>query len=161
MGVNQTAVSVRRLAAGVLVGGAIAGGLAACGDDDSDDGATEETTASAEEVTLTATEYEFDLSATPAADTKTVEFVNDGKEFHVLVFAKINEGFTLDEAIELEGEKGSAETVGESQAEPGTTQTVKITQPLEAGSYAMLCPLQTKEGEPHYELGQLQEFQIE
>ncbi len=161
MSVNQTAVSVRRLAVGALVGAAIAAGLAACGDDDSDDGETEETTASTEEVTLTATEYEFDLSATPGTDTKTVQFQNDGEEPHVLVFAKINEGFTLDEAIELEGEKGSAETVGESQAEPGTTQTVKINQPLEPGSYAMLCPLQTKQGEPHYELGQLQEFQIE
>ena len=68
---------------------------------------------------VTATEYDFDLSATPTADTANVNFVNDGKEFHVLIFAKINEGFTVDEAIKLEGQKGSAEIVGEAEAAPG------------------------------------------
>ncbi len=138
-------------------------GLAACGDDDSDEGTSatsEGSAASAEEVTLTAVEYEFDLSATPTADTKTVTFQNDGKEPHVLIFARINEGFTLDEAFKLEGKKGSAEEIGEADAGPGQTATVDIKEPLEPGQYAMLCPLPGKGGEPHYKLGQLAEFEI-
>ena len=142
----------------VLVAGVLALGIAACGDD-SDDTSTE--AASAEEVTVVATEYEFDLSATPGPETTSVSFQNDGEESHVLIFAKINEGFTTEEAIELEGEKGSAEVIGQTEAPPGETGTVAVDKPLEAGNYAMLCPLQTKDGESHVELGQLQEFQVE
>ena len=85
--------------------------------------------------------------------------MNQGKEFHVMVFAKLNEGFTLDQAIKLEGEKGSAETIAQTQAEPGETKTVKVKKPLEPGAYAILCPLEGPDG-PHYELGQLVEFDL-
>ena len=137
-------------------------GLIACGDDDSttsaDAGSTEE--ASAETVDVNAIEYEFDLSATPTAETTTVNFTNDGEEPHVLVFAKLNEGFTVDEAIKLQGEQGSAEDVGSVQAKPGQTATIEVKKPLEPGDYVMLCPLGGADG-PHYELGQLEEFSVE
>lgn len=146
---------------------ALSFGLVACGsDDDSTDTAAEtsadETTAeaSAEKVTLTAVEYEFNLSATPTADTKEITFQNDGKMFHVMVFARLNEGFTLAEAIKLQGEKGSATTIAEAEAPPGKSVTVKTKGPITAGDYAMLCPIGGPKG-PHYELGQLQEFSIE
>ncbi len=148
----------------------LAFGVAACGDDDDEpasdsSAATEETStsedaASAEEVTVTADEYSFDLSATPTADTKSVTFDNQGKEFHVLIFARINEGFTVDEAIELEGEKGSAEIVAEAEGPPGESTTLEIKKPIEPGAYAMLCPIGGPEG-PHYKLGQLEEFEIQ
>ena len=109
---------------------------------------------------MTATEYEFDLSATPTADTQEVVFDNTGEEFHVMIFARINEGFTVDEAVELEGEKGSAEVVAQTEAEPGATETAKVKGPLEPGEYAMLCPVGGPDG-PHYKLGQLEEFSIE
>jgi hypothetical protein len=141
---------------------------AGCGDDDGDDGAetagaetsAEET--SAEEVTLTADDrggYTFDLSATPTAETKSVVFDNQGKEGHFLVFARLNEGFTVDEAVELEGGKGSAVTYAEGSAGPGKSKTLEVTKPLEPGSYVMLCPIPSPEG-AHYELGQLEEFEI-
>ena len=114
---------------------------------------------SAEDVTVTAAEYEFDLSATPTEETTSVTFDNQGKEFHVMVFAKLNEGFTLDQAIKLEGEKGSAETIAQTQAEPGETKTVEVKKPLEPGDYAILCPIGGPDG-PHYELGQLVEFEL-
>jgi len=151
---------------GVAIAAAsLALGLAACGDDEeestsAESEATTEESASTEAIDVTATEYAFDLSATPTADTKTVSFVNDGKEFHVLIFAKINEGFTVDEAIKLEGEKGSAEIVGQTEAEPGATEEVTVKGPLEPGEYAMLCPVGSPKG-PHYKLGQLEEFAIE
>ena len=43
-----------------------------------------------------------------------------------MVFARINEGFTLEEAIEAEGEKGTAELLAQVEAEPGATETVEI-----------------------------------
>lgn len=119
-----------------------------------------EDTASAEEVTVTAEEYSFDLSATPTAETKSVIFDNQGKEFHVLIFARINEGFTVDEAIKLEGREGSAELIAEAEAPPGEATTVEIKKLIEPGEYAMLCPIGGPEGS-HYKLGQLEEFEIQ
>ena len=71
---------------------AVAAFAAACGGDDDDDDGGEE--ASATDVTVTAKEYSFDLSATPTADTQEVTLQNDGEQPHVLIFARINEGFT-------------------------------------------------------------------
>jgi hypothetical protein len=141
-------------------------GIVACGDDEDEGSSDDESTASAEEVTLTANdenapeEYTFDLSATPTAETKSVVFDNQGKEEHFLVFAKINEGYTLDEAVEAEGKKGTAETIIEQPGKPGSSATIPIKKTLEPGEYAMLCPIPGPNG-PHYKLGQLEEFTIE
>lgn len=142
-------------------------GLAACGDDDdsttaASDDSTTATEASTDSVTVTATEYEFALDpGTPTTDTKTIEFVNDGKDPHALIYARINEGFTLDEAYELQGRKGSAEMLGEVDAGPGQTGTLKVQGPVEAGDgYVLLCPISGPEG-IHYKLGQLEEFSVE
>jgi len=153
-----------RSIAAIIAVGALALGGASCGDDDEgSDSEAAEDTASAEEVSLVATEYEFELSATPTTDTTSVTFDNQGEEFHVMIFAKINEGFTLEEAIEAEGEKGTAVMIAQAEAAPGESKTVEVKEPIEPGAYAMLCPITSKEseGEPHYELGQLEEFDIE
>ncbi|MDQ3759659.1 MAG: hypothetical protein M3331_06940 [Actinomycetota bacterium] len=153
---------IGRTFVGFAVAGAMALGVSACGDDDEGSGESDsaEEGASAEEVTVEATEYEFALSATPTAETTSVTFDNQGEEFHVMIFARINEGFTVEEAIEMEGEKGSATIVAEAEAAPGESKTVEITEEIEPGPYAMLCPVGGKEG-PHYELGQLEEFDID
>jgi hypothetical protein len=147
------------LAAAALLG---AGSLAACGDDDEDSGSEEAATEEAvdtEEVTLTADEYTFELSATPTEDTKSVTFDNQGEEGHFLVFAKIAEGFTLDEAVELEGQEGSAEVILEKGVGPGQSKTFKLDGPVTPGDWTMLCPIPSPDG-PHYELGQLEEFTV-
>ncbi len=133
--------------------------LGACGDDD-DESADTGDSASAGEVTVTATEYEFDLSATPTEETESVVLDNQGEEPHALIFARLNEGFTVDEAIELEGGKGSVEDIAATDAGPGASKTAKLKASLGPGDYVMLCPIQSKEG-PHYELGQLEEFTLE
>ena len=154
-----------RKLASLAIAGALAFGVAACGDDDDEGSETDEPetaeTESAEEVTVTATEYEFDLSATPTAETEEVTFDNQGEEFHVMVFALLSEGVTVDEAIAAQGEKGTATMIAEAEAAPGESKTVEIEEPIEPGGpYVMLCPIEGKEG-AHYELGQLQEFDIE
>jgi hypothetical protein len=153
----------RTLATAAVV--ALATGIAACGGDDDD--TTAETTAttetaSADTVTVTTADtgdgYTWDVSATPTAETKEIEFVNQSKEGHGLIFARLGEGFTVDEAFELQGRKGSATTVAEGGAGPGQTKTSKVTEEIEPGSYVLLCPIG---GEPpHYQLGQLAEFEI-
>lgn len=165
-----SANTVRWRAVAVLLATA-ALGLAACGDDEEEStgSAAEESTsteatteeASAEAIDVVATEYAFDVSATPSAETKSFSITNDGEEFHVMLFAKINEGFTLDEAIELEGEKGSTEMIAQAELPPGQTVEAKVESPITAGEYAMICPVETKDKEPHYELGQLEEYTIE
>ena len=154
-----------RAVAGLAIAGALAFGVAACGDDEdegSEGSESTEETASAEEVTLEATEYEFELSATPTSETTSVTFDNQGEEPHVLIFARIEEGYTVDEAFELEGKKGSATEVSKAaDAGPGESVTVELEEELEPGHYAMLCPIPGPKGEPHYKLGQLEEFDIE
>ena len=149
------------LAVLVLLG---AGALAACGDDDDDDSGGEETTAESPgptDVTVTADEYSFELSETPTAPGEaTFTLDNAGEEPHALIVARINEGFTLDEANELQGRKGSAEVLGQSDAAPGQ-QGKPIDAELTAGNYGLVCPLTTKDGESHYDLGQKAEFTVE
>jgi len=150
----------RRFLMTALATVAVAAFAAACGGDDDDDDGGEE--ASATDVTVTAKEYSFDLSATPTADTQEVTLQNDGEQPHVLIFARINEGFTLDEAFELEGEKGSAdEVIKPIEVAPGESKSAPVEGPLEPGSYAMLCPIPAGQGETHYSLGQVQEFELE
>ncbi|HEX2129258.1 MAG TPA: hypothetical protein VHF58_08585 [Solirubrobacterales bacterium] len=148
----------------------LTGGLVACGDDDEDSADSAATTEATEtedtsSVTLVADDaggnYTFELSATPTAETEEIVFDNQGEQPHVLIFARLGEGFTVDEAFELEGRKGSAETLVEADAGPGKSKTVPIDGTLEPGNYAMLCPIPGPGGKAHYELGQLEEFTLE
>jgi plastocyanin len=140
---------------------------AACGDDDEDDSGSEEA-ASAETVTVTTSDtedgYTWDVSPTPTADTQSVTFENESEEPHALIFARLGEGYTVDEAYELQGRKGSAITVAESDRQtspgPGETTEIEVTEPIEPGEYAIICPIAGQDG-PHYKLGQLEEFSIE
>jgi hypothetical protein len=137
--------------------------FAACGDDDEESDSDETTTeaAQASEVTVTADEYSFELSETPTEPGEvTFTLDNVGEEPHALIVARINEGFTLDEANELEGRQGSAEILGQTDAGPGQ-QGKPIDAELTAGNYGLVCPLSTKDGESHYDLGQNAEFTIE
>ncbi len=152
----------KRSVAGAVVALALGVGAAACGDDD--DTTASEETASAEEVTLTtgdtADGFRWEVEPTPTAETKTITYVNESKQPHALIFARLGEGYTIDEAYKLEGKKGSATVVAQSDRKtspgPGETVTIDVTKSLDAGNYAMLCPIPG-----HYQQGQLEEFEIE
>jgi hypothetical protein len=148
-------------------------GLVACGGDGDD----EKTKASAGRVTVTTSDtadggYTWEVSPTPTAETILVNFKNESKEPHALIFARLGEGYTVDEAYELQGRKGSAtQVMPQTSAPPGnyeaggqkgppTGEIADVTKPLTPGDYVMLCPLAGKDG-PHYKLGQLKEFVIE
>lgn len=153
----------RRTTAGAVAAFVLAAGVAACGDDEeSADGGEE--TASAEEVTVTTGDTEdgfsWEVDPTPTAETESFSYVNESEQPHALILARINEGFTFEEAYEMQGEKGSAEVVAETGRKtspgPGETATVEVTGTLEPGAYALFCPIPG-----HYEDGQLEEFEIE
>ena len=142
---------------------ALAAALAGCGDDEDDTtGAATET--AAQEVTVTTGDTEggfaWDVEPTPTAETESITYVNESKQPHALVFARISEGYTLEEAYKLEGRKGSAVAVAESTEKtspgPGDTVTIDVTRPIEPGPYALLCPIPG-----HYQQGQLEEFDID
>jgi uncharacterized cupredoxin-like copper-binding protein len=150
----------RRLAA-IAASIALAAGIGACGgDDDEDTTSASEETASAETVTVTtgdtADGYSWEVEPTPTAETTTIAYVNDSEEEHGLILARINEGYTLEEAYELEGRKGSAETLAEGGAGAGKTETLEVKGEVEPGNYALLCPIPG-----HYQQGQLEEFEIQ
>jgi RNA polymerase Rpb2, domain 3 len=151
--------TLRRLAA--LTALVLALGASACGGDDDDDGDGGEEAAAPTEVTVTADEYSFEPSADPGPETETIVMENVGEESHALIFARLGEGFTVEEAFEMEGRGGSAEVLGETGAPAGDSGTLKVRDALEPGNYAMICPVETPDGESHFELGQVYEFTIE
>ena len=69
-------------------------------------------------------------------------------------------GRQLEEAIKAEGEKGTATLVAETEAAPGESTTVEVEEDVGPGPYVMLCPIEDEDG-AHYELGQLEEFEVE
>jgi hypothetical protein len=155
----------KRSVATTMAALALAVGAAACGDDDDDTTAATETTetASAEQVTVTTADegenFTWEVSPTPTAETTTIEFVNDSEKGHALIFARLGEGYTVEEAVELQGREGSATTLVEGGAGPGQTTSNEVKEEIEPGNYVLLCPIEDKQG-AHYKRGQLAEFEI-
>ena len=115
--------SLRRPAA-VFIAIALAGGLAACGDD-SDDEATTATTATtavasgADAVDITMREYSY----TVGGDLKpggTIRLSNAGKEFHMMGLAKLKEGKTIADVTALLQQFAEGPPGGEDEG-PTTT----------------------------------------
>ena len=149
-------------------------GLVACGGDDDD----EETEATAGRVTVTTSDtgdgrYTWEVSPTPTAETILVNFKNESKQPHALVFARLGDEPNSQRqalALQLKGiVKGDVMRPayappknfdGGQQTGPPTGEIADVTKPLYPGDYVMLCPLAGKNG-PHYKLGQLAEFAIE
>jgi uncharacterized cupredoxin-like copper-binding protein len=139
----------------------LATGAYGCGDDEE---STEGESASATEVTVTTGDTEdgfsWEVEPTPTADTETISYVNESEQPHALILARINEGYTFEEANELQGRKGSAELIAQSGEKdspgPGETATIEVTAPIEPGNYAIFCPIPG-----HAEQGQLEEFEVE
>jgi hypothetical protein len=149
----------------LLVLGLVAAG---CGGGDEEEGGTTEEappaeeTAGPQEITVTADEYSFELSDDFRAGQATVSLDNVGEEEHELIFVKINEGFTFEEAIQAQGQRGTTEMIGVIPPSPaGELASETIEADLEPGSYGMVCTLRNDDRELHLELGQQLEFPIE
>jgi uncharacterized cupredoxin-like copper-binding protein len=115
------------IAGALLVAAALP--LAACGSDDSGDGATT-AAAAGETIQISATDFAFDPPTIQldGAGEYTFRLVNDGGTEHAL-------------EIEGQGVEDETETIG-----PG--ETAELTLSLEPGEYEMYCPV-----DGHREMG--------
>jgi hypothetical protein len=134
----------RVAAAAVLVGGSA---LAACGDDGGSPG-------SDNAITITASEYAYEVAGEATGGFVQVTFENDGEEPHIVIPFKLKDGKTSADALALLT-SGEEEPDPELVAEifdgdpdaafygvpgligPGETQTNVANLP--AGSYALVC----------------------
>lgn len=132
-------------------------GLAACGNDS--DSSTEAAAGGGQQIDVTAVDYAFEgLPDTLEQGPVSVSFKNEGDEDHMLVFGKLNEGVTLDEVKRSDvTELGTIPPTAPGEESQATIST-EISEP---GNYFMLCPLKTKDGKNHYDLGQEYEFTVE
>ena len=101
----------------------VAGLIAGCGSDDSDDQAAGDTSGVAGSVELTATDFKFDPSTIELAKSGEMTFtlVNDGQETH---------------ALEIEGQG-----IEEESDEIDGGATTALTVDLKPGEYEFYCPL--------------------
>lgn len=109
-------------------------------------------------VDIVGTDFAFD--GTPPTEAGRYSFVmqNEGEALHMMILAKLEDGATLDEALESEGESGVAEEYASDEALPGAEAVV--TADLTAGNWILLCPIPTPEGVPHFAEGMIWEFAI-
>jgi hypothetical protein len=126
-----------------------------CGIDHSDDSFSgeEEPAAGSTEVQVSASEYSFDIPEGIAAGPTAFVLTNPGAEAHHIVLLRVEEGHTLDEALQFEGDpeaEGIVTSVGGSGlAAPGGEDTEVANVELEAGEYGMLCFIPGPDGSPH------------
>jgi len=132
---------------------------AGCGGDDEGETTAAEEPAGGQEITVTADEYSFELSDTPATGPATFRLDNVGEERHELIFVQLAEDATADDAIEAQGEKGTTELTRRIVANPGEEAKQTIDAELEPANYLMVCAISSG-GKPHFTLGQREEFEI-
>ncbi len=159
-------VAVAGITAVLLAGGA----LTACGDDSGGGGSA----ASDNAITITASEYKFDVSGEATGGFTQVTFENDGKEPHILIPFKLKPGKTAADALPIlasEEEPDPAEAAAVFDGDPdtafygtpgflapGDTETTVANFP--AGNYVLVCFLPSPEGEVHASLGMAKDFTV-
>ena len=76
----------------------------------------------------------------------------------MMILAKLEDGATVDEALESDGEEGISEEYSSDEVLPGGEAVV--TAELTAGNWVLLCPIPTPEGAPHFAEGMIWEFAV-
>lgn len=150
-------------------------GAVACGDDEESDPTAQEETdeepteapeeETSGEVTISATEYAFDLPATLPAGTTTFTLQNDGAEPHFIQIVELQaEAPPVAELIQLPQKKAEAFFVREV-AETDLVEPGEASQPFEAeltaGRYGYVCFFALKGDPPHAFQGMNGEFIVE
>jgi uncharacterized cupredoxin-like copper-binding protein len=129
------------------------GALASCGDDGGGDG-----------ITVTATEYAYDMPDQVDGGVVKMNFVNEGAVPHEFALTRLDEGKTLADvdAVLKAGKEPPSWAHDVAGVPPMTTGAeVSITRDLQAGTYAFLCFIPTEGGKTHYDLGMKHEFTVE
>jgi plastocyanin len=123
-------VGEMRLCRGLLIAGATALLLGACGDDDDDDGGGASTS-----IEATASEFKFEPNAwtVPAGQEFTIEFQNDGSVEHEWAVLKLGENIASEDEFAEDKVLFEVEAIpaGESSAEQFTVD--------DPGTYQVIC----------------------
>ena len=129
------------------------------GDDGPDqDPSVTEVDPDATRVDVTTADYSFDFEVPSEAGRYSFVSTNGGDEGHVMILVKMEDGATIDQVLESEGEEGAAEVFESDFATPGAD--LVVTADLTSGDWALLCPVPDAEGTPHFAHGMIHEFTI-
>lgn len=130
------------------------------------DVAAEPAAAAPAAVTVTATDYAFDVPAELAAGLVTFTMRNEGAEIHHAQLVRVNEGGSLDAALAALGEE-DLETAFEHGSVAGGVGIVApgasaaSTVDLEPGEYAFICGIPSEDdGVPHFAKGMVSTFTV-
>lgn len=116
-------------------------------------------------ITITATEFEYDAPARILGGMTEIEFVNEGEFAHGLVFARLGEGKTTDDLLEVLADEDApipdwlSFPGGIGGIDPGQSATAFLD--LEPGEYAIFS-FESSEGEdtPDAARGMLQTIEV-
>ncbi len=117
------------------------------------------------EVTLTAKEYAFDLPESIAGGVVTLKLSNTGKEAHMAMLFRLNDGVTLDQFSTALKEPDPSGVFalgnlagGVNTTPPGATQATTLD--LKAGDYAVLDFGAGEDQVPYMAKGMLKPFKV-
>lgn len=129
-------------------------------DEEEQDPASKELDPEAARVDVTATEFAFDFAASYPAGRTSFVMTNAGEQRHVLDLFLIEEGKTLDDVKESEGEEGIVDGTELSSDTAAAGEEAVLTVDLVPGEYGYICYLPTPEGESHIDLGMIGSFTV-
>lgn len=159
------------IAAAAAAVGAFAGCTTADEDDTAASGAApppeaEPAAAEPTAVTVTATDYAFDMPAELEAGLVTFEMPNRGKEIHHAQLVRLNPGADFDDALaalteeDLETFFQQVSVVGGVGIVPPDSSAASTVN-LEAGDYALICGIPSEDdGVPHFAKGMVSQFTV-
>lgn len=116
--------------------------------------------------TLDLVDYSFVTNGDFGRGQQLVQVKNAGSTLHEAVIAPLEEGTTFADflATLVDGVEEEPEGVGEPLAfmmlSPDVTTVVPVDF-LEPGSYVLICFIPNEEGQPHFELGMVQEITVQ
>jgi hypothetical protein len=107
---------------------------------------------------ITATEYAFAGPDHVAAGPHTLRLVNAGKEVHEIVIARLNDGVTLEQALQADDPSTVVSGLAQAMAAPGATAEIPVV--LTPGNWAAVCMLPAPDGQPHAAHGLVSRFTV-
>lgn len=115
-------------------------------------------------VTVTATEFAFAAPAAIPAGLTTVRVVSQGAEMHHVQLVRLDEGHTVDELMRQASQPHApipawARFVGGPNA-PAPGGQSEATMELQAGTYALVCFIPSRDGVPHMMKGMVKPLTV-
>ena len=114
------------------------------------------------EVDITSMDFAFTVPDTIPAGLTRIRLLNTGKEHHHAQLARLHSGHTVAELRDTLA-SGALPTWVSFVGGPGVpapTQPSEVIVPLEAGSYAVLCFVESADRVPHFAKGMIREITV-